>query len=269
MARLVKVDRNGTKYFASNQCCKCGGKGYINGYEHIDGARCWECGTTGIVKEYYWKEYTPEYAAKLAERRKQKAIKKAPERNREFFKKEGFDDNGRTWVVIGKTYDIKDELKAAGAKFNNIFGWHFARADNGFNCFEISVEDIGQKNDVGEWCFKNTCAIDDFVSAKQSEYAPKSKTEYVGNISEKLSASVVFVDVFSYTTHYTYYGETHFIYKFADENGNVFVWKTTAFHDLTAGNTYTIKGTVKEHSEYKGEKQTTLKGCRISQQNAE
>lgn len=35
---LVKVDRNGTKHYQSKKCRKCGGKGYLFGYEHIDGA---------------------------------------------------------------------------------------------------------------------------------------------------------------------------------------------------------------------------------------
>lgn len=145
MAWLVKVDKNGTKYFADNKCRKCYGKGFIYGYEHIDGARCWDCGATGIEKTYYWKEYTPEYAAKLAERRRQKAIKKAPERNREFFKRNGFDESGRAWVVLGNTFDIKDSLKAAGAKFDYLIGWHFDKSDNGFDCFEISIADVGAK----------------------------------------------------------------------------------------------------------------------------
>ncbi len=265
MAWLVKIDKNGTKYFADNKCRKCCGTGYIHGYEHIDGARCWNCGTTGKEKEYHWKEYTPEYAAKLAERRRAKAIKEAPESNRKWFKKHGFDINGRAWVVLGNTFDIKDDLKAAGAKFDTVFGWHFDRPDNGFNCFEISIEDIGEKTDTGAWNFKDLCEIDDFISRKQAEHAPQSKSEHIGSVGEKVTLSVEFIAVFSYETHFTYYGETNYIYKFADENGNCLVWKTTAFHDLTEGSKYTLKGTVKEHSEYKGEKQTTLKGCRISQ----
>ena len=264
MAWLVKVDRNGTKYFADNKCRKCGGSGYLHGYEHIDGARCWECGATGMVNTYTWKEYTPEYAEKLAERRKQKAIKKAPERNREFFKRYGFDESGRAWVVVGNTFDIKDDLKTAGAKFDHFIGWHFDRADNGFDCFEISIADIGIKNDIEEWNFCDTCEIESFITEKQAEcISTKSTSQYIGSVGDKLSVSVIFVSVFSYETHFTYYGETHYIYKFTDENGNIIVWKTSSFQDLTENEKYTLKGTVKEHSEYKGEKQTALTRCRI------
>ena len=136
MSWIVKVDRNGTKYFADNKCRKCGGRGFINGYEHIDGARCWECGATGFAsKPYTWKEYTPEYAAKLAERRKAKAIKEAPETNRKFFEKSGFNADGKTYVVIGDTYAIKDVLKAAGATWCDNIGWHFAAQNSKYETF--------------------------------------------------------------------------------------------------------------------------------------
>ena len=36
-------------------------------------------------------------------------------------------------------------------------------------------------------------------------------------------------------------------------------------YDIEEGKTYTIKGTVKEHSEYKGTKQTILTRCKIAE----
>lgn len=265
MAWLVKVDKNGTKYFADNKCRKCNGTGYINGYEHIDGARCWDCHTTGISKPYHWKEYTPEYAQKLADRRRAKAIKEAPEANKRFFKKIGFDENGRAWVVVGKTYDIKDELKEAGAKFDIFIGWHFDHADNRFVCFEISIEDIGEKTDLEVWQYRSPCEIEIFISAKQAEYAPKSPSEYVGNIGEKFSGVLTLKNITKYKTHFTYYGETNYIYIFADENENAVIWKTSSFQKINIGDKYTVKGTIKEHSEYNGEKQTTLTRCKIGE----
>lgn len=264
MAWLVKVDRNGTKYYADNKCRKCGGKGYIYGYEHIDGARCWNCGTTGIEETYTWKEYTPEYAAKLAERRKAKAIKEAPETNRKFFKKIGFDEIGRAWVVIGKVYEIKDELKAAGARYDYTIGWHFDRADNGYNCFEISIADVGEKNALECWEFKAASEIIEIIKAKQSENAPKTVSEYVGNIGDTITTTATLAGVHTYETHFTYYGETNYIYKFTDESGNTLVWKTAAWQDIEEGKTYSIKGKIKEHGEYMGDKQTVLTRCKIS-----
>lgn len=263
MAWLVKTDRNGTKYYADNKCRKCGGQGYIHGYEHVFGGQCFDCGGTGMTKTYTWKEYTPEYAAKLADRRRRKAISQAPETNRRFFEKIGFDEDGRAWVVIGDAYAIKDDLKASGARYSYTVGWHFDRADNGYNCFEISVADIAEKNDLECWQLKCEWEIIEFIKARQAENAPKTASEYVGNIGETITATVTLTGVHKYQTHFTYYGETNYIYTFADDKGNTLVWKTASFQEIEEGKTYEIKGKVKEHSEYKGDKQTVLTRCKI------
>jgi hypothetical protein len=57
-----------------------------------------------------------------------------------------------------------------------------------------------------------------------------------------------------------YYGITY-INLMKDSKGNVFTWSTGK--RLHEGSTYLIKGTVKEHSEYKNIKQTTLTRCKV------
>lgn len=52
------------------------------------------------------------------------------------------------------------------------------------------------------------------------------------------------------------------IYKFKAGN-DILVWNTTSFQDLEQGKHYMVRGTVKEHSEYRGEKQTALSRCKI------
>jgi len=81
MAKVIRVDKNGTKYWYDTKCPKCGGQGYIYGYDYIDGGRCWKCGGTGMF-ETTWKEYTPEYAEKLTQRRIKRKLKGAEERNK-------------------------------------------------------------------------------------------------------------------------------------------------------------------------------------------
>ena len=76
--RLIKVDKNGTKYWFDPACPRCGGAGYIPGYEHVEGGICFMCEGSGEGKGRTWKEYTPEYAAKLEAKRIEKAKKNAP-----------------------------------------------------------------------------------------------------------------------------------------------------------------------------------------------
>ena len=59
-----------------------------------------------------------------------------------------------------------------------------------------------------------------------------------------------------------YYGNST-VYKFLDENGNVMTWfasnpNINDGEELEVGRTYDLKGTVKDHKEYKGSKETAL-----------
>lgn len=261
MAKLLRIDKNGTKYWMSTECPKCGGNGNIWYYSHVQAGVCYMCGGTGY-KETKWKEYTPEYAQKLADRRLAKARKSADERNAKFFKKMGMSEDGKAWVVVGNTYEIKDELKEAGAKFG-ILDWHFDHADNGYDCFEVSIEDIAEKDIQYTWQTFDDYFIKKFIKEQKALHAPKTASEYVGNIGDKVEMCLTFKDEFSFETHFTYSGELNFIYKFADENGNTFTWKTSKWLELDKDAEYTVKGTIKDHKEYKGDKQTVLTRCKV------
>ena len=95
--------------------------------------------------------------------------------------------------------------------------------------------------------------------------------EYIGVVGEKIKVEAVYKKYFEYRTHYTYYGETHSIYLFEDEDGNCIVWNTTGIisdrncvnergdvQTIYRGSKLLITATVKAHSEYKGTKQTAL-----------
>lgn len=100
-------------------------------------------------------------------------------------------------------------------------------------------------------------------------------SEYIGNIGDKIELDVRLIGRHKYTTHFTYHGETNYIYTMEDANGNTLVWKTISLLDVPAkngeeidfirtGDMMRIKGTVKEHSEYKGTKQTVLARCKYT-----
>lgn len=100
-------------------------------------------------------------------------------------------------------------------------------------------------------------------------------SEYIGNIGDKVELDVKLIGRHEYHTHFTYYGEKNYIYTMEDANGNMLVWKTASLLDVPVkngeeidfihrGDMMRIKGTVKEHSEYKGDKQTVLARCKYS-----
>lgn len=72
MATLIKIDRNGTKHFEGLVTCdRCGGLGGHDAWSYT-GWTCYKCGGTGKVHGK-WKEYTPEYEAKLRAKAEAKA----------------------------------------------------------------------------------------------------------------------------------------------------------------------------------------------------
>lgn len=95
--------------------------------------------------------------------------------------------------------------------------------------------------------------------------AQKAISQHVGNIGERLTFKAVYensahFDVPSFKGWGT---DRMNIYIFKDEDGNKFIWKTTAGIPLDYDTQVEIKGTVKEHSEYQDEKQTVLTRCKV------
>lgn len=91
-------------------------------------------------------------------------------------------------------------------------------------------------------------------------------SQYVGQVGDRLDLVVIFkkrstYDIPSYAGWGT---DTVGINVFRDDAGNCFIWKSTsAFFNIAEGEKVRLRGTVKEHSDYKGTKQTILQRCRV------
>lgn len=106
---------------------------------------------------------------------------------------------------------------------------------------------------------------------KELEKAEKEKAkavyEYFGNIKDKIEVNVTGKVLTSYTSCYgsIYNSVTTFVYQFTDNANHVFIWKTANDIPLNDDGIFkgTIKGTVKEHSEFNGIKQTVLTRVKV------
>ena len=83
-----------------------------------------------------------------------------------------------------------------------------------------------------------------------------SSSEYVGTVGERLELDLTVDSAIELDSSY---GRTT-MHVMSDVNGNCFVWTTTSKH-WSAGTHKRIRGTVKQHKEYKGTKQTILSRC--------
>lgn len=83
---------------------------------------------------------------------------------------------------------------------------------------------------------------------------------WMGNVGDRVSFKIA--DCRTITSWESQFGTTY-VYKFVDEDGHEFTWKTSNWVDEEdIGKT--IKGTVKELKEFRGIKQTELTRCRIA-----
>lgn len=117
------------------------------------------------------------------------------------------------------------------------------------------------------WCAKNGYGRITFSEKKQLEEEYKQKLNaakvYIGDLGMKVTVEATYVYTASFDTNY---GRMH-IHRFEDMCGNVIVWKTSKGlyypDNLEKGDKVTIKGTIKDLNEYKGEKQTVLTRCKV------
>lgn len=271
---LVKTDRNGTRYYEGVKTCwKCLGHKQFDVWGHVCGGICFACNGSG-VNPCKVKVMTDEHYQKLEAKRQLKLQKEIEERkahaselNAEFFKKNGFNSEGKIWAVVKTGFvpkDFTEEMLSKGAKK---YGWNiylFSESQDDYNCIELDAKDCCYFDmyDVYidfEYRFMNQLIAD--VQEKERQ-AQAEKSSYYGNVGDK-------VDGLEVTFKNEFYYETKFggmcIYIFEDADGHQFKWNTSSGFttSIEKGDVITIKGTIKEHSEYNGIKQTVLTRCKL------
>lgn len=189
--------------------------------------------------------------------------------NNNFKKWNGFAEDGTAYVFLGATYEIKDDIKALGGKWNPAIGaWIIDHKVNGYNLETISIEDIYRKDSDGKYdkAFENEEGIkkivDRVADQRRAEIASKG-IGYVGEIGQKLVVECILTDI---KTFPSYFGGYTYKYFFEDANHNIIVWSTSTEFDadeLEIGRWVLLRGTVKDHVEYKDVPQTLVTQCKI------
>ena len=292
--RLVRTDKNGTQYWVDDRCPKCGGTGYIECYAYHDGGICYQCGGSGYGQTS-WKVYTPEYQAKLNERRQARNEKRKndfAEHLPEYFQELGLTSEGHCFVVLAPTFGKSDELKADGARFNGSW-WYLDHDDQKWETAEydaskIIIKDLSKKRVL--WFYPGDDSkgqlkyiADDLRAEKRKQGNLKTTSEFYGAEGDKVQVEVILDHMFKFdTTDWTGHDCTKYGFKFSDDAGHHFVWITgkdwwsvLGFNlgdqefgrreaiDTFIGKTFSLKGSVKAHKEREGLKETVLTRCKI------
>ena len=188
-----------------------------------------------------------------------KMRKDAEEKQKLWLKKEGFNEAGVTYIVMGDTYSIKDELKEAGFRFNPTLLWHAAEIPAGY---EDKVVGVNCKN-LAEFSAWGQGYYFQGVAQKIKDYVQPTKplpaSEWLdGDKFSNLAVTLVKKGGFNGR-----YGWSN-VFTFQTEKDNILVWFTTTSHDdVNVGDKLTISGNIKERSEYKGVKNTVVSRVKI------
>ena len=281
--KIIEVyNKDGKTYADCKKACdRCGGTGYIAAFGHIDQGICFKCGNHPYAYKTV-RAYTEDEREKLdaiAKKKEENRIAKAQAESEvnkiAWMKKYGM-DGGKLLVVAGtNTYNIKDDLKAAGARFYNGIGWFFTEqnAPKGYVgntpafLYPIAFDDLFQWN-----CFSKTAYFkEDALNQLQAgikavtdaKNAAVSKSEFYGEKGDRIRKErATFVSQRYFENEWG----GKFIYTFKIGN-NVFTWFTqsTLADGIQPGDEVELSGTVKEHKEYNGVNQTVLSRCIVKE----
>ena len=252
-------------------CPRCSGHGIIiarveNGQPipiPVDGGVCYQC----LGKRYFIKEvrlYTEAEAARLEAAKERAAAKRETERRekmeaefennrKKWLEKNQWTPEGKTYVVAGDSYSIKDELKEHGFYYDPILRWH--KADPGEykdRCVEVNLDDVVEMSAWGQGHYLTSAQsfVNNLLNPKAEDEVP---SEWIGEVGQRLPLTVTLVRKGYCTTRF---GGTN-IYSFKCD-GNDVTWFSTVVLDKEIGDTFKIKATIKSHDEYKGRHQTLI-----------
>lgn len=107
--------------------------------------------------------------------------------------------------------------------------------------------------------FKALKRLQEQEARAQAHKKQVAESNYVGTVGDRKDFALTFVREARFETEW---GITS-VCTFTDDNGNVFVWKTQGIVDFKPDTAYTLKGTIKEHKEYRGVKQTVITRCKV------
>ena len=278
---IVSVDENAKKAIVESQCDRCGGSGmYI--IPRVFQGTCFACNGAGTIRKRV-RAYTPDeyekYLANQARAKERKAEQRAAEvakleeeseaNLRIALEEAGYDvECPQIFVVIGEnTYAVKDELKELGCKYRPEFGWYCTHAVDvpvNYGMVGIPFDKVCEWNPVAKKIFIKDGAKE-IADAAKNEAAPKSNSEFIGDIKQRLrDMKVVYTNC---RTIESYYGiSLVYTFKLGD---NVLTWFCSGKGidpDIEIGETVLLTGTVKDHKEYNGVKQTYLNRCIVKRE---
>lgn len=166
---------------------------------------------------------------------------------------------GYITIFKGDTNSLLEWFRAEPkCRFHTYWGWYVISTEEvptlpaGIEAIQLRWEDVSYE---GEDVLKSESAVKEHLATLLYDPSP---SEYQGEVGDRIERAVTVTKAIPMDG---YYGAST-MHIFVDDDKNVYVW-TTAAKTLEVGESYLLKGTIKQLSAYKGQKQTILTRCKI------
>lgn len=256
----LPYEQDGKMYVRiKNRCPRCNGSGRYS-YNPRDGATCLKCGGSGIeMKVVRW--YTESERASMDRQAEKRAAAKAvrTETNKVAFAARnafGFGELGFITLYKGDQDVISKFFKEEAPReawYNQIFHWYTPSKMPVPQNLPEGVETLTLEWDAVK---VNDLEMRDNEEVKQEVSKliyPASRSEYVGEVGGRFDNTLRVIKAIQLEG---YYGKST-LHTMEDSDGNIYTWITTA-RTLEEGSSYHLRGSIKDHNEYQGIKQTIL-----------
>lgn len=243
------LDAKGHPYFTqARSCSRCGGAGGSSMWAHT-GWTCFECSGTGkhkngpeAVRLYTTEELTKLDASKVKRDTKKQAandVKVAAWKAEADARQEAFQAQYGTLLIAAEPYVERSSF----------------------------VKDVVRKaRETARMSERQEEVLRETIAKMAAEDTAKAASGYVGTVGERVVLPVTVDRIASYDREafggFNRSMETVWIVTMRDDAGNAIISKTPRFHP-EKGEKFTLRATVKEHNDYRGEKQTVVQRCTI------
>ena len=182
-------------------------------------------------------------------------------KKKEWLEKNGFNEDGITYIIKGESYSIKDALKEAGFTFNPTLLWHKAIIDEDYadRVVEVHAEDIVDFNLQGIGYYKEGTL--NKIKDLTAEAPVNPSLDWAAAPGETIKD--VIVELTKKSTFDGRYGLTNVV-TFVDNNNLKYTWFTTTTPSFMVGDKLKISSaTVKKNDIYHDEKITVITRAKL------
>jgi hypothetical protein len=165
---------------------------------------------------------------------------------------------GYITIFKGDTYPLLDWFRLSTARYHVFWGWYFV-SEEPLPEIPAGIEPVQLPWDKVAIVDEDTLRSEAQIKAAIEDliYEPSS-SKHVGTVGERVEVEV---EVVKAIVNDGYYGRSTF-HVMRTPDGDILTWNTSA-KSFEVGETYKLRGTVKEHTIYKREAQTVLTRCQI------